>query len=400
MNAERLHAIAQTLKEELTQRRTVSLLQALVTALQQIVQQNNQSTQQNLVNARDGFYQAVTDTPTDSFTPAWRQILIEIDGDDLFGSNLKKWTEQILAENQMTPGVAQRKLAEILDRLQKFNSALDQLISGFNHFEIGSEKLTAGEGEIALLIPRVAVHDKLEDFTDELENMTFILNTFSELATGHKDDLKIRTISSSGLMVFLAASPVFAAMVAKAIDFVVGQYKKILEIKKLQLELNRLELPEEISAKTKEHANTLMEKSIETFTVKIVNEYGSQTDGGRKNELRNMVTVSLNKIANKIDQGFNFEVRIEPPKALDNSKKSKEIQQAVQTIKDASRNMQYMKLEGPPILALPEKIETRQAKKATTQKLEKRVKKVKSAHIPLVAHVAQATDIPKLEEKK
>lgn len=371
MNAERLHAIAKVLKNELLRRRTISTLQNLVNCLQQIVQSNNQSTQQNLVAAREAFYVAVTDTPSDSFTPAWRQILVEMGGDDLFGKNLKQWTEKIFAENQMTPGVAQQNLAEILDRLQQSTKALDQLIAAFEYFKIGSEELNPGEGEIALLIPREAVHDKLEEFTEELDDMKFILNTFSELATGHKDDLKIRTLSSSGLMLFLAASPGFAAIIAKAIDFVVGQYKKILEIKKLQLEIHRLELPEQVSQITKSHVNTLMENAIEKFTIDIVQEYSGK-DGGRKNEIRNAVKISLNKIANKIDHGFNFEVRIEPPtESLENAKQEKEIQKAVETIQAASENMQYIKLEGPPILALPEKIEPRQIRKVTVKKAKR-----------------------------
>ncbi len=389
MNAERLHIVARTLKIELTDRQIIISLQNLVNALQQIVQQNNQSTQQNLVSSRDSFYKAVTDTPSDAFTPAWRQILIEMGGDDLFGKNLKQWVEKILAENQMTPGVAQQKLAESLDRLQKFSAALDQLISASGYFKIGSEQLAPGEGEIALLIPREAVHDKLEEFTGELDDMKFILNTFSELATGHKDDLKIRTLSSSGLMIFLAAAPGFAAMVAKAIDFIVSQYKKILEIKKLQRQIEKLDLPEEVSAKTKEHANTLMETQIEKFTIEIVNEY-TGNDGQRKNELRNAVNISLNKIANKIDHGFNIEVRIEPPKALDKSKESDEIRLAVQAIKAASANMQYLKLEGPPILALPEKIESRQGKTATVKKVKRAKKELAKEH--------QATELPKLDK--
>jgi len=204
--------------------------------------------------------------------------------------------------------------------------------------------------------------------------MKFILNTFSELATGHKDDLKIRTLSSSGLMVFLAAGYGFAAIVAKAVDFIVGQYKQILEIKKLQLELDRLELPEEISEKTREHANSLMEKSIEKFTIEIVNEYHSGKDGERKNELRNAVKISLNKIANKIDHGFNFEVRIEPPKAFPKGEEGEKIGKAVETIQAAAENMQYMKLEGPPILALPEKDRT-PPKQETDSKETKQAKK-------------------------
>jgi len=312
MNAERLHIVARTLKNELDERDVVDRLQGLVKALQSIVQQSNANTQQNLASSRDSFYEAVTDTPSDSFTPAWRQVLIEMGGDELFGRNLKQRVQQILADNQMTPGVAFQELEEILKRLKGFSSALDELLEAFEYFAIGSETLGPGEAEITLLIPREEVHDKMEEFIDELDDMKFILNTFSELATGHKDDLKIRTISSSGLMVFLAAHAIFAAMVAKAIDFVVGQYKKILEIKKLQVEIDRLQLPDEISEKTKQHANRLMEAQIEKFTIEIVNEYVGK-DGERKNELKNAVRISLNKIANKIDHGFNIEVRIEPP---------------------------------------------------------------------------------------
>jgi hypothetical protein len=356
MNAERLHVVALTLKKELSERNLVSTLQSLVNACQSIGQQSNATTQQNLVSARESFYASATDTPSDSFTPAWRQILIEMGGDQQFGKNLKQRVQQILAENQMTPLVAYQKLQEILASLQTFRDALDQLTAAAAHFHIGSEKLAPGEAEIALLIPRDAVDDKLHDFAGELDKMEFILNTFSEVATGHTDDLKIRTVSSSGLMLFLAASPLFGAMVAKVVDFIVGQYKKILEIKKLQLEIARLELPDEITEKTKEHANTLMEAEIAKFTAEIISEYPKGDDDGRKNELTTKVRLSLDMIANRIDRGFNFEVRIEPPTPpAKEGGEDKEVRKAVQTIQAASANMHYLKLEGPPILALPEK---------------------------------------------
>jgi hypothetical protein len=357
MNAERLHVIARTLKQELAQKRITENLQTLVNSLQSIVQSTNQSTQQNLVSSRDAFLTSVTDTPSDSFTPAWRQVLVELGGEELFGKKLKQQVQQILSDNQITPAVSHQKLSEILSKLQTFKSALDQLVAGFTSFHIGSEELAPGEAEITLLIPRVEVDDKLDDFTNELEEMEFILNTFSEVATGHKDDLKIRSVSSSGLMIFLAASPAFAAIIAKVVDLIVGQYKKILEIKKLQLEIERLQLPDEISAKTKEHANSLMETEIDKFTVEIIKQYPLR-NAERKNELTTAVKISLNRVANRIDRGFNFEVRIEPPKALaKDAPENKEVQLAVQTIQAASVNMQYMRLEGPPILTLPEKIE-------------------------------------------
>lgn len=311
MNAERLHAIAAALEKELSEREIIDTLQSLTSALNSAVQQNTPANQQQLVTARDAFYEAISDTPSDHFTPAWRQILVEMGGEKLFGTNLKLRVQQIIADNQMTPSVAHGELKEILEELKNFRDRLTELKTAFELFNIGAEELAPGAAEIGILIPRAAVHDKLGDFTEELEEVEFILNTLSEVATGRKDDLKIRTVSSSDLIVFLYAAAPLACITAKVIDFVVGQYKKILDIKKVQLEIDRLELPVEISDKTKEHANKLMEKAIEEFSVTIINEF--KGDQGRKNELATAVKISLNAMANRIDRGFNFEVRIEPP---------------------------------------------------------------------------------------
>jgi hypothetical protein len=138
----------------------------------------------------------------------------------------------------------------------------------------------------------------------------------------------------------------------------------------VQLEIDRLELPVEISDKTKEHANKLMEKAIEEFSVTIINEF--KGDQGRKNELATAVKISLNAMANRIDRGFNFEVRIEPPDQ--NSKdKTDMTEKAVRAVQAAAANMQYMKLEGPPILALPEAIDDGVSQKRKGKKRREKV---------------------------
>jgi hypothetical protein len=370
MNAERLHAIAAALEKELSEREIIDTLQSLTSALNSAVQQNTPANQQQLVTARDAFYEAISDTPSDHFTPAWRQILVEMGGEKLFGTNLKLRVQQIIADNQMTPSVAHGELKEILEELKNFRDRLTELKTAFELFNIGAEELAPGAAEIGILILRAAVHDKLGDFTEELEEVEFILNTLSEVATGRKDDLKIRTVSSSDLIVFLYAAAPLACITAKVIDFVVGQYKKILDIKKVQLEIDRLELPVEISDKTKEHANKLMEKAIEEFSVTIINEF--KGDQGRKNELATAVKISLNAMANRIDRGFNFEVRIEPPDQ--NSKdKTDMTEKAVRAVQAAAANMQYMKLEGPPILALPEAIDDGVSQKRKGKKRREKV---------------------------
>lgn len=358
MNAERLHVIVIALNQEMTKTNTPGSLQELINALQQVVSQSNPTHQQTLSQNLKAMYASVTDTPSDGFSPAWRQILSEIGGEDLFGRFLKAAIEAIFAQNQITPAVALEELQQLHKRLLSFKNALDQCSTSLKHFKIGDEKLSPGECEIGVLIPRLAVENKLLDFAEELKELGFILNTFAEVATGHKDDLDIRTISSSDLLVYLQASAPYAACVAFCIERVVVLYKQLLEIRKLRQEIRKQGVPDNDTSGIESYANQLMEKGIEKIAVEVVKEYHKKDDKGRTNELTNAVRISLNKVANRIDKGFNIEVRVVPtPKPKDDEKENKELQKAIATIQVATANMQFMKLEGQPILRLPEREE-------------------------------------------
>ena len=232
MNAERLHAIALVLSEEMNERKIVNKMQEITKNLQSVIQQQNQQqSQQNLANSLKGIYSSLESTPSDNFSPAWRQILEEIGGKDLFGGQLKAMIEGIFQRNAITPAVALDQLNKIQNDLQSFKTSLEQMIAAFNLFNIGDEKLDPGQCEIGMLIPRTAVDNRLPEFAEELKELSFILNALSEVATGKKDDLPIKTISSTDLMVYLDALPTYAACVTVAVERTVALYKNFLEIK-------------------------------------------------------------------------------------------------------------------------------------------------------------------------
>jgi hypothetical protein len=300
-------------------------------------------------------YASVADVPSDAYSPAWRQILAEIGGDELVGGSLKSSIESTFAQNQITPAVALEELQALHKRLQAFKNAVDQLLAGFKHLKIGDERLAPGDCEVGILVPRDAVDNKLLDFADELREIGFILNTLAEVATGHKDDLTIRTISSSDLLVHLQAAAPYAACVAVCVERVVALYKQLLEIRKLHQEIRKQGVPDDEVSGIERYANQLMETGIDKIAVEVVKQYHKKDDAGRKNELTNAVRISLNKLANRIDHGFNVEVRVAPPaKAKDEEKQDAELQKAIAAIQAATPNMQFMKLEGQPILRLPE----------------------------------------------
>ncbi|MHB8069640.1 MAG: hypothetical protein ACYDIC_17240 [Desulfobaccales bacterium] len=364
MNAERLHAIAIVLHQEMSENNTLSKLKELVDSLQNLVNQGHTSNQQSLANNLNAMYASLTDKPSDRFSPAWRQLLAEIGGEDLFGSSMKSKIEDIFSRNQITPAVALEELKGFYQRLQSFDLALNNLLSSFRQFAIGNEKLSPGNCEIGILVPRKAVDNRLIPFADELKKLSFILNTLSEVATGKKDNLSIKTISSTDLTVYLDAIPAFAACLAVAVERIVALYKQLLEIRKLRAELQKQGVPDGQTAGIEEHANSLMKNGTENLAAEIVEKFYTNIDAGRKNELINATKIALNSIANRIDQGYNIDVRVEPiEKGKQQEDANKKIVENINLIQAASENMQFMKLEGDPILRLPEVEEESKRKK-------------------------------------
>jgi hypothetical protein len=364
MNAERLHAIAIALHQEMNSSGIAAKVEQLCAALQTVVNQPHPNHQENLANRMKAVYSTLDAAPSDTFSPALRQSLSEMGGTQLFGKSLKAIIEEIFQRNQITPAVALRELQEIRKQLESFQTALHHLISAFSQFKIGDEKLEPGQCEIGMLIPREAVDNKLGAFADELEELSFILNTFSEVATGKPDDLCINTISSSDLTVYLNAGSTFAACLAVAIERIVALYKQLLEVKKLRVDLLKQGVPEQQTAGIEDYANALMDKGIKENSVEIVERFYRTSDGGRKHELVTAVNVSMRRIAERVDRGYNIEVRVEPlTTEAQDSQPDKGTSAIIQIIQDASKNMQFIKQGGAPILRLSEGKEKAKAKK-------------------------------------
>ncbi len=360
MNAERLHAVCLALKSEMDSQNSVSALQQVVISINRVVGQPQQSNHQaQLGSAMTQFYEIMKDAPSDRFSPAWRQAVEKIGGQGLLGSYLVQRIRSIFERNQITPSVAQHEVQAIFEELQKFKQAIDNTVAGLSMIGIGADKLSPGECELGILVPRRAVKDSIKQFGEELQDFDFVLGTFSEVATGKRAPLPIKTISSSDLMVFLAAIPPVAACVAHAVERLINAYKSLLEIRKLQGELKSQGLKDEEMTGIIEHTNSVMTAAVEKITVEVIEQYFYGKDKERRNELTNAVRISLNKLANRIDSGYNIEVRAEPPKKEKTpdaeTADAKAAKTHIDRVISASQTLQFMNLAGTRILHLPEK---------------------------------------------
>lgn len=365
MNAERLHVIARAIKHEMQSTRIVNLLQQLSSNLQNQVNQPQQPQhQQSVVDSLRSLYDALENAASNKFSPAWTQITEEIGAHDLLGTNLQARLQDIFERNQITPSIAHEEVTKLFKEAQELNSALDQLLAGFNHLKIGFEELDPGECELGVLIPREFVRNDLDSFGKELEELDSIFKTFAEVAVGTRPNLNIRTISSSDLTVFLDLAPEIAACTAIAIERIIALYKQLLEIRKLHKDMKDQGVPEDSLVGVEDHANNLMNNGIDKLAVELLDRYFANGDNCRKNELQTGLRFALKKVANRIDNGFNIEIRVEPYPVTDEEPREEtetpEVETHISVIQSASKNLQFIKLEGDPLLSLPESEENQE----------------------------------------
>ena len=77
-----------------------------------------------------------------------------------------------------------------------------------------------------------------------------------------------------------------------------------------------------------------------------------------RNDLDNALGFALKKIANRIDRGFNFEIRLAiTQQDSDDDEEAEEESEEVKVIQAAMKEMEFKNIEGKPILNLPEEIE-------------------------------------------
>lgn len=355
MNVERLHAIANAIRDDLAATSAVATLQQLRDALQnQVNAPQEPSYQQQVAASLETLVSALEAAPSNNFPPTWVKVEEELGVDHLLGARLGAALRGIFERNQITASVATSEVNTLFAELQAASTQLDQLVAALTHFGIGAEELGPGEAEVAVLIPRPAVGNQLDQLGQEFQDLQRLLGPFLELGTGSRPALEVATISSSDFGIILDVAPKAAMFLAVAIERTVALYKTLLEVRKLRQEMADQGVPAEKLQGIDEHATSVMADGIEGIASELVANAHVSIDSGRQNELRVEVQMSLNGIANRIDAGFNIDVRAGDPVEDEETDEASAEADAVRMIRSASPNLRFINRSGKPILSLPE----------------------------------------------
>lgn len=373
MNAERLHSIGVAIKEELAQTDLLANLQLLSSALvQQVNQPGQPQYQQEVARVLAALNDGAAQSSAPNYSPTWQQVLDEIGATSLLAPAVYERVAAIFARNQITPSIASTEVEALRTAVQIFAAAIDQLVASLVVLKIGREELDPGECEVGVLVPRGFVDNRLDKFSEELKEIDKIFGVFEELCTGSRPSPEIRSISSTDLSIFLDVSPLVGASVAVAIERIVEMYKKLLEIRKLKGELVKQGVEASALKGIETHATKGMDEGIGKLVEELIDEFGAALKSKeRKHEIQIELKFALKKIATRIDRGFNIEVRMEAPLEPQTEEGSEADAEAVSAadlhtrIEGATASMQFLRLEGDPLLSLVEEKSAEQASKTS-----------------------------------
>jgi hypothetical protein len=364
VNTERFRIIAGEVLDEMSSLQLLSNLESLVAGLDVLASQPSDAAAQARISEARTALQALENAPSNEWPASDRQVLDELSISDVLGDRLLASIEEILSRNEITPAVAASEIRPAFDRARSVNASLEAIVAAFNFFGIQPPRIGT-DAEIVVAIPRDAVHEHLGELGREFEELWRIIAPFQELMTGSRGDVSVASISSSMFGLELLVIPAMAYGIARAVNEILSVYKNILDIRLARQQLRDSGVPDDALSAVDEHANSIMSTNNEALATTLVAELpvAPSIDEGRKNELAIEIRLSLNAIANRIDKGYEIDIRApdEPTKDTDEAESSDETPlnsgeqlRFREELRDLSRRLRNFKVEGASILTLPE----------------------------------------------
>lgn len=327
MNVGKLYACLNIIREEYDNFEIIEKLKTLQSSLQQSVSQPNEETAKNFRDNYSNLFNALSESWSNFESPTRIKTFDDIEASSKIGQGLMNRIEKIISNNNITPASALKSLSELVNEIEEFSDAIEGVVEDFEFLNFKYEDIKSGEYEIGVSFPMKIIKSNLEGVSKETNELDRVFKTFKEIAEDDTSSIKIRSISTTDLQVFLDSAPIVAALIATSLERIVALYKNILEIKKIKNELVAKKTPKDVITPLEKHEAEIMKRGIKDMSENLVDEFYKQKDDGRKNELKVALGNALRYLAEKIEHGAIFDVRAGEPEEPESTEGEEETPQ-------------------------------------------------------------------------
>ncbi|HEY2718199.1 MAG TPA: hypothetical protein VGI52_01115 [Solirubrobacteraceae bacterium] len=354
MNLERFRTVVSAVSDEQSAIKSLSLLVKLIKAVEELTKEvDSPALQKQVTDILRTLDDGLARAPSNDFPPAWREVLAELEIEDLVGNGLGRSIDMLAKPVKVDPDVVGRQLSTLADRLEVLVDSFDKMQESFTDLAIGEDKPAPGAFELGFMIPRGEVDEELGSLGREFVQLNRLLGPFLELSTGTRDPVRVRSISSSGFATLLEVAPSTAMMFAVALESLIANYETVLKIRLAERELAGSKLPDETLDAVSDHGRTLMSREIESLAGKLLAS-ATHIEPERANELGKELKDSLTALANRIDRGFVIEVRTGELPPPTEGVSEQDVRAIAEEVLSKQNRLRPPVVSDQPVLGLPE----------------------------------------------
>lgn len=230
------------------------------------------------------------------------------------GNGLFSRIKDVLNENQLTPNLASAEIEKLRIETTEKLSAVTAIDVAFTELGVDVWRLDEGSAEMLISLPIEEETRTLEDLAKEAKDWHRICEAISETFDIDRNRVTIRSVASGSVLLYLAAVPPFIFGVAKCLKGVNQILAEVIKMKTLFKQLVDSKVPEPILKDFETHNLGKAKTDLEQLASTLVEEYYKGSDVGRKNELKNSLSISLQRLSQKLAVGAKVNLRLEMPK--------------------------------------------------------------------------------------
>ena len=352
MNAARLRELADLLITVKSQFNLQSILQQLLTDLNQITSNPAQPQFQTQFAQNLGTFRAKWKQMVEAFSPAQAKLLNEIGAGPYFLEDIPAEIEKEAKDNNITPAVIRDKVQNIISAREQYLAAIRDLRDRLKTIGIEAYQLEPGSAEIGLLLPRDLFDNELSGLVKELHTLNRIIRAFSEIAVGKAEPVEVHQISTSDPVFFFGLDPATIALLGGAITWAIATWKNVEEIRKIRADTQKIKsfTPEEVE----DIFGKKIQKEIAIAIDQKVDELIPATDGaGRRHEQRNDMKWALESILGRVERGMTVEIRFLPPPASKEGEIESQKSATFDALKEVTPRLLFPAADPTPVLKLP-----------------------------------------------
>jgi len=357
MNTERLHSLIRLFIEANKKHNFISLLQGVESTYTQSVQSPNPQNAEAFTNARNNLIAAALEFPVGSLSPSRRKLLEAIGGTFYYGENLARRIDDII-ENAKTPSETIAEIQKLRTKMAEFFKTVQVLDDSLTKLGVGVKDIPQDSAEIEVLIPESMIDGHLNGFIKETSYLDFAFSDIREVVTGKRTPLDIRSLGSGSAELYLTVDLATGAQVFAFVTAVVVLINSILQTRRDRESLKKQDAPDKIIKELKSWEDQRIQEQIDKLREEILGNYKGEE--GRKNELRNALSMSLKRLANRIDRGMDIDVTTaataeqkEGDESAASAKQIKDKQGYIESIHKSANTISQLERSKEPVLKLP-----------------------------------------------